>query len=178
MRSLHGYQVKLRHMAPPPIVKRPFNNLVLNLVIPTAGTETFYTPAAIGAGIIGQLGLAAADIGNINFKISEVHVYTMATASDSDRPAVSLNASSTIPSISDSSSGGTDVFYSIIKRLQDVGNLSEAARVGFHWPSHMADMPLSASQSFCVFAAAGNCANTTVRIHLRYSHNSDSAPVA
>eukprot|EP01084_Bolivina_argentea_P056818 103923_1 len=177
-RELHGYQVNLRHLAPPPVVKRPYYNLTLNLVIPTAATETFYRPSDIGGAIVGQFGLAAADIGLINFKVHQVDVYTSATASSTDRPAVSLQVSSTIPSISDAASGGTpDVFYSIIKRLQDVGNLSESARVGFHWPMQMADMPLSASQSFCLFAASGNCANTTVRVHLKWSFNSDSAPV-
>jgi len=177
-RDLHGYVVRLRHKAPPSIVKRPFYNLALDLVIPSASVETFFTPADIGGAIISQFNIAAADIGKINFKIQQVDVYTSATAASTDRPAVELQVSSTIPSISDRTSGSTtDIFYSIIKRTSDLGNLSESAATGFHWPLHMADMPLSASQTFCLFAASGNCANTTCRVHLLWSFNGDAAPI-
>merc|ERR1711990_670145 len=111
-------------------------------------------------------------------KVQQVGVSTSATAASTDRPAVSLQVSSTIPSVSDKTSGSTlDVFYSIIKRLSDLGNLSEAAATGFHWPMTMADMPLSSSQTFCLFAASGNCANTTVRVHVLWSFNGDAAPI-
>lgn len=177
-RELHGYVVRYRNKAPPPIVKRPYYNLTLDLVIPSASVETFYTPTDIGAAIIAQQGMAAADIGLINFKVQQVGVSTSATAASTDRPAVSLQVSSTIPSVSDKTSGSTlDVFYSIIKRLSDLGNLSEAAATGFHWPMTMADMPLSSSQTFCLFAASGNCANTTVRVHVLWSFNGEASPI-
>jgi len=177
-RDLHGYQVKLRHKAPPPIVRRPYYNLVLDLVIPAVSTETFYKPSDIGAAIISQLGFPASTIGVLNFKVQQVEVFTSATASSTDRPAVDLSVSSTIPSVSDRTSGGSlDIFYSIIKKLTDLGNLSESAATGFHWPMHMADMPLSSTQSFCLFSASGNCANTSVRVHVLWSSNGDAAPV-
>jgi hypothetical protein len=152
--------------------------LVLDLVISSASVETFYKPSDVAGAIIAQLGLPAAAIGVINFKIQRVDVYSSATAATADRPAVSLQVSSTVPSVSDSTSGSSaEVFYGIIKRLQDLGNLSESAKVSYAWPLHMADMPLSGSQSFCLFAASGNAANTTVRLHLQWSTNGDASPV-
>jgi hypothetical protein len=147
------------------------------MVIAGASVETFYQPSDIAGAIINQLGLPAATIGLINFKVQRVDVYSSATASSADRPACGLQVSSTIPSVSDSTAGTTEVFYGIIKRLQDLGNLSDSAKVGYVWPVHMADMPLSGSQSFCLFAASGNTANTTVRVHLQWSTNADASPV-
>jgi hypothetical protein len=158
---------------------RPYYPLVVDLVIGSASTETWYKPSDIAGSIISQLGLPAAAIGVLVFKVQRVDVYTSATASSTDRPAVSLQAASIIPSVSDStaSTGDVEVFYSVLKRCSDVGNLSESAKVGYAWPLAMADMPLSGSQSFNIFAAAGNAANTTVRVHLQWSTAGDMEPV-
>jgi hypothetical protein len=151
---------------------------VLDRVISNAATEVFYSPQSLVEALVTQLGLNAADKATINIRVSRVDAYCMPTGSSTDRPAVSMDVSSTNPSIGDPvTPGAAEVFYSIIKRLSDQGNLSDAAKVSYSWPRHMADMPLSSQSQFTLCAVSGNLVNTAVRFHLHWSTTDVAAPL-
>merc|ERR1711964_839658 len=96
-------------------------------------------------------------------KIQRVDAYCMPTGASTDRPAISMDCSSVTPALGDPQSpGAAEVFYGLLKRLQDQGNLSEAAKVSYTWPRHMADQPLSTQANFQLVTVAGNLANTCV----------------
>jgi hypothetical protein len=176
-RSLHGHKNELRQLAPPEITKRPWYPLVVNAVIASAGTETFYSPADIVNIMSSQLGLSNQTKTVVNIKLHRVDVWGMATATSTDRPAVALDVSSLVPGIGNPVGSTSEVFYGVIKKLTDEGNLSESAKVSYTWPAHMADVPLNSNVVFSVIAASGNVANITVRFHLLWSTSDVAAPV-
>jgi hypothetical protein len=177
-RSLHGHKNELRTVAPTEVTKRPWYPLVVNGVIAGAGLETFYTPADIVNILSNQLGLSAQTKTVVNVKIQRVDVWGMATAASSDRPAVSLDVSSLIPGIGDPvSTSVSEVFYGIMKRMSDQGNLSESAKLSYTWPAHMADIPFNSNVIFNVVAASGNVENITVRFHVLWSTSDIASPV-
>jgi len=174
---MHGHANNIRHMAPPPITRRPWYPLVADYVQGTAGVGVFFTPEEIVNIVANQLGLAAQDRAKINIKLQRVDVYAMPTGASTDRPAVTLDASSVTPSIGDPATpGAAEIFYGIMKKLSDQGNLSEAAKCSYTWPSHMADQPLSANSVFTVVGTSGNMANTLTRFHVLWSTTDVAAP--
>lgn len=177
-RSLHGHANKLSHLAPPQITKRPWYPLVLDTVISSAGTETFYSPKDLVEICVNQLGLVDQNKPIMNIKVQRVDAYVMPTGASTDRPALSMDVSSVTPGIGDPATpGNAEVFYGILKRLSDQGNLSEAAKVSYTWPRHMADIPLSSNAEFGLVAVAGNLANTAVRFHILWSTSDVAAPI-
>jgi hypothetical protein len=176
-RSLHGHKNELRGMAPSEVTKRPWYPLVVNTVIASAAVETFYSPADIVNILSAQLGLSSQTKTVVNVKIQRVDVWAMATGASSDRPAVSLDVSSLVPGIGDPVGSTSEIFYGIIKKLSDEGNLSESAKVSYTWPAHMADVPLNSNVVFTVVATSGNVPNVQVRFHLLWSTTDIAAPV-
>lgn len=175
-RQMHGHANNIRHVAPPQVTVRPWYPLVVDYVQPTAGVGVFFTPEEIINVLANQLGLAAQDKTKINIKLHRVDVYSMPTGSSTDRPAVTLDASSITPAIGDPATpGSAEIFYGIMKKLTDQGNLSDAAKCSYTWPTHMADLPLSAQSIFTVVATSGNMANTLTRFHVLWS-TTDVAP--
>jgi hypothetical protein len=176
-RTMHGHENRLNHVAPPQITTRPYYPLVVNSVIANAGLETYYSPTDVINALVAQLGLADQDKTKINIKLHRVDVYGIATASSTDRPAVSLGCSSLLPSIGDPSTpGAAEVFYGIIKKLSDQGNLSESAKVSYSWPAHMADLPMNHNVGFTLASVSGNVANTLVRFHVLWSSTDVAIP--
>jgi BRCT domain type II-containing protein len=150
---------------------------VVDFVIASAATETFYSPSDITNRLIDQLGLISQNKPVINVKVQRVDAYVMPTGASTDRPAVSMDVSSVTPGIGDPATpGAAEVFYGILKKLSDQGNLSDAAKVSYSWPRHMADLPLSSQANFQLVGVAGNLANTTVRFHLLWSTTDIGAP--
>lgn len=177
-RSMHGHANKLSHVAPPQISRRPWYPLVLDYVTPTAGTETFFSPSEIITILVSQLGLPSQATANMNIRLNRVDVYGMAVAGSTDRPSVSMDVSSLVPSLGDPATpGAAQIFYPILKKLADQGNLSESAKVSYTWPSHMADHPMSAQTEFTVVATSGNVANLLTRFHLHWSNTDSAAPI-
>jgi hypothetical protein len=177
-RQMHGHKNDLRHMAPPQVTRRPWYPLIVDYVKPEAGIEVFFTPSEIINILANQLGLPGQASSIINIKLQRVDVYAMSTATSTDRPAVQMDVSAVTPSIGDPATpGNAEVFYSVIKKLADQGNLSESAKVSYTWPSHMADQPLSSQSVFTVVQSSGNVTNTLTRFHLLWSSSDIATPV-
>lgn len=175
-REIHGHANNIRHVAPPQHVLRPWYPLIVEYVEATAGVAVNFAPPDIISALCVQLGLPTQATAAINIKLRRVDVYGMPTGASTDRPAVFLDASSVTPSLGDPATpGAAEVFYGILKKLQDQGNLSDAAKCSYTWPSHMADLPLSFNSNFQVVATSGNVANTLTRFHLLWS-TTDVAP--
>jgi len=175
-RDMHGHANNIRHVAPPQHVLRPWYPLIVEYIEANAGVSVMFTPADIIKTLCLQLALPSQASANINIKLRRVDVYAMPTGASSERPAVFLDASSITPSIGDPSTpGAAEIFYGILKKLTDQGNLSEAAKASYTWPSHMGDLPLSFSSLFQVVATSGNMANTLTRFHVLWS-TTDVAP--
>jgi len=117
--------------------------------------------------VLSQLGLTASQVVDLNVKLSRVDVWGIATASSTDRPAVAIDCASFLPTVS--TDGSKEFVYGILKRLTDQGNLSQAAKVSYSWPAHMADLPLSAKGDNPVCSVSGNVANVAVHLHLLWS---------
>lgn len=179
-RQLHGHSNRLAHVAPPSVTLRPYYPLVLDIVQASAATEVYHTPKSLISHLVNQLGMAEQDKASINIKISRVDAWVMATGVSTDRPAVNMNCSSLVPTVGDPTTptpSVNEVFYGVIKRQSDQGNVGESAMVSYTWPLHMADMPLNAHATFTVAGIAGNLANTAVRFHILWSMADQAAPI-
>lgn len=177
-RSLHGHANKLAWVSPPQITVRPWYPLVLDMVIPAANTDTYFTPNNLITALVNQLGLSAQDKTLITVKVNRVDAFTMATGGSTDRPAVSMDVSSVTPSIGDPQTpGNARVYYGLLKKLTDQGNLSDAAKVSYTWPRNMADIPLASDAEFSLISVAGNQPNTSLRVHILWTSAALANPV-
>jgi hypothetical protein len=177
-RSLHGHRNEIRHVSPPQVTRRPWYPLVVDYVKPESGVEVFFTPSEICNILANQLGLPSQASSVLNIKVSRVDCYAMAVGGSTDRPAVSLDCSSVVASIGDPATpGNAEVFYSILKKLRDQGNLSDAAKCSYTWPAHMADIPMSSQSVFTLVQSSGNMPNTLTRFHLLWSTSDIAAPL-
>jgi len=176
-RSIDGHANNMRWTNPPQVNSRPWYPLVLSLVTPSAGTEVFWTPSELINSLCSQLGLPSQASSIINIKIRRVDAFTMATGASTDRPAISMDVSSVTPSLGDPATpGNAEVFYGILKKLKDQGNLSDAAKVSYTWPRAMQQVPLSSQSVFSLVSTAGNQPNTNVRFHLLWSCTDIATP--
>jgi hypothetical protein len=161
---------------PPPFTLRPWYPMVVGTVIASAGVETFYTPLDIVNLLSEQFGLGNQSKAIANIRLQRVDVWATATATTADRPSVSLDVSSLVPSTGDPTTGAAPVFYSILKKTQDQGTLSESATVSYTWPDWMSELPLSSNTAFTAVGIAGNTANINVRFHLLWTLTDIAAP--
>jgi len=177
-RAMHGHKNNIRHVAPPQVTKRPWYPLVVDYVKPEAGIEVFFTPSELCNILVNQLGLPSQASSIVNIKVIRVDAYSMPTGSSTDRPSVSMDVASVTPSIGDPATpGSAEIFYGIMKKLADQGNLSDAAKVSYTWPSHMQDQPLSSQSVFSLVSSSGNQPNTLTRFHLLWSTSDIATPV-
>lgn len=175
-RELNGHRRMLAGPAPRDFKPRPFFPLTVNLVIPSASEETFFTNQDIIDAIVTQLGLNAGDKSAIVVKLQTVDAWAVPQASSTDRPAVAMEVSSLVPQVEDTTVAPVSIVYPILVTLRDVGNLSEAAKVGYKWPAAQALMPLGYQATHTVVAVAGNVANTTVRLQVMFGFGGESVP--
>jgi len=175
-REMHGHENNIRHVAPPQHTIRPWYPLIVEYIEANAGVAVMFSPKDIISTLVVQLGLPTQATSCINIKLRRVDVYAMPTGAAKDRPGVYLDVSSIIPSIGDPTNpGAAEVFYGILKKLTDQGNLGEAAKCSYTWPSHMADIPVSFNSVFQVVASSGNMPSTLTRFHVLWS-TTDVAP--
>jgi len=175
-RQLNGGRRNLTGPAPRDFKPRPFWDLTINLVIPNASEETYFTNQDIIAGIITQLGLNAGDKDAIVFKIHSIDAWAIPQAASTDRPAIAMEVSSLVPQVEDTTVAPVAISYPVLMNLRDVGNLSDAAKVGYAWPAAQAEMPLGNQANHTIVAVAGNVANTNVRVHLKFGFGGESVP--
>jgi len=175
-RELNGSKRTLAGPAPRDFRPRPFWPLTVNLTIPNASEETYFTNQDVIAAIITQLGLNAGDKDVIVFKIQSVEAWAVPDASSADRPAVAMEVSSLVPQVEDTTVAPVGIVYPILMNLKDIGNLSEAAKVGYNWPASQALMPLANQANHTIVAIAGNVENTTVRMHVKFGFGGESVP--
>lgn len=175
---MHGHGNRLSHTAPPPFAKRPFNNLILQIICPLAGTDYAYTVQDITEALQKQLGLQAQTNSKVLLKIRRVDYYATATSSTPDRPACFMQVSSFVPVVSDTATQGTPaVTYGLLYSQTDQGNLSDAAKLSYTLPSSMADIPLNQTSDFTVVEVSANAAFSELRIHLSWSTKDIATPV-
>ena len=178
MQSIRGHEVKLRGLAPPNYSLRPWNTLTVNHVIATAGEEQFFTNQDICNFIVSQLGLNAGDAETIVYKLRSIDAWATPTATSTDRPAISMDVSSAVGQIEDTSTAPIAIAYPIICTLRDTGSLSEAAKVGYKYGLVESDIVQSQLAKHTVVGIAGNTANVNVRFHLLWNTAGESVPPA
>jgi len=175
-REMHGHANNIRHVAPPQTSQRPWYPLLVDFIEPNAGVAVMFAPSDIITTLVNQLGLPTQASAAINIKLRRADVYAMPTGASTNRPSCNLDASSISPSLGDPATpGSAEVFYGIMKKLADTGNLSDAAKCSYTWPAAMAEIPMSFNSNFQVLATAGNVANVLTRFHVMWS-TTDVAP--
>lgn len=93
------------------------------------------------------------------------------------RPAVNADFSSLIPQCGDPTTPGVAIVaYPLIKRLEDLGGVSSAARVSYTWPKSMSDVPLNKNADFVIAEVASNMTEIDVRWHVQWSTSDVATP--
>lgn len=190
--QLHGHQNRLRHVVPPPVNRRPYNTITIDHVYgnPEPRQIQQFTPRDIYNYFIAQQGLAftfakldEADqdelASRFNFRLRRIDAYVMPTGGDVQRPSVFLDVASLIPQVSDevSPTAPRAVAYPLLKRIEDVGNLSNCAKVSYTYPLHMADTILNPIANFNFAAVSANVANVSMRFYIDWSFGDTSTPL-
>jgi hypothetical protein len=140
--------------------------------------EYGFSPEDICTYLVNQLGLSTQTLSRLNIRLKRVDLFCAPAGGATDRPSVSLVVSSTMPSIGDPATpGNAEVWYSVLKTIQDNGNLSEVAKASFTWPGAMADLPLSAQSKFTVVSAVANLPFASIRFHVDWNTTDVSPPV-
>lgn len=114
----------------------------------------------------------------MNIKIQRCDVWAVSKANSTVRPAVNADFSSFVPVCGDPETPGPAVVtYPLIKRLEDIGSVSSAARVSYTWPRSMSDIPLNQTANFVVVEVASNVTEIDIRWHLQFSTADISTPI-
>ena len=178
MQSLRGREQKLRGLAPPNYSLRPWNTLTVNHVIASPNEEEFITNQDICNFIVSQLGLNAGDAETIVYKLRSVDAWATPTATSTDRPAISMDVSSAVGQIDDTTTAPIAIAYPILATCRDTGSLSEAAKVGYKYGLVEAEIVQSQLTKHTVVGVAGNTANVNVRFHILWCTVGESVPPA
>jgi len=185
MRQMLGHTNPLSGLMSAPAVNlRPWFSIIVSHVLDAAGTAYSWSPKDIGTFLVTQLGLtnitgvdSAKIVSQINIKLKRVDLYAASGLAATDRPSCSLKLSSPIASIGDPTNpGAAEVFYPVIKSLEDVGTLSEAAKVSWTYGTSHQEMPLSTDSSFTIVEAAANVKFSTIRFHIMFNFGDDAPP--
>jgi len=153
--------------------------VVVQQTLLSDGTSIGLEVAAVAKALTSQLGLAANDNTIINVKIQRCDVWAVSKANSTVRPAVFCDYSSLVPACGDPTTpGNAIVAYPILKRLQDIGGVTSAAKVSYSWPKHMADIPLNQNANFVVIEVSSNMSEIDIRWHLQWSTADIATPVA
>jgi hypothetical protein len=174
---MHGHANRLRHFAPPGFARRPFNNLTVSHVVADAGSEQFINAADVVTFLKNQLGLQDQTKTLIVFKLHRIDYYGVPVGSSTDRPAISMQISSLIPTVGDPATPGNAVVsYGNLFDKSDLGSLQDCAKLSYTFPKAMADIPLGQTAPFNFLSCASNVPNSELRFHLSWSTISDATP--
>jgi len=144
--------------------------VVVQQTVLSSGTSISIQVASVVKALGAQLGLIANDNKIINVKIQRCDVWAVSKANSTVRPAVNCDFSAVIPVCGDPATpGNAVVVYPLMKRLEDIGGVTSAAKVSYTWPRHMQDIPLNQTANFNVVEVASNMGEIDIRWHLQWS---------
>jgi hypothetical protein len=144
--------------------------MVVQQTVLSTGTSIGIEVSSVVKAVGAQLGLVANDNKIINVKIQRCDVWAVSKANSTVRPSVNADFSSFVPSVGDfQTPGNAVVAYPLMKRLEDIGGVTSAARVSYSWPRHMADIPLNQTANFVLIDVASNMTEIDLRWHLQFS---------
>jgi len=176
--SLHGHPNRLRMQDPPQVNRRPFNNIVVQQTLVSDGTSLGISVSSLVKALTSQLGLVANDQTIMCIKLHRCDVWAISKANSTVRPSVNCDYSSLIPQVGDPTTpGNAIVAYPMLKRLEDIGGVSSAARVSYSWPKAMADQPLNLNADFILINVASNMTEIDIRWHLHWSTTDIQTPL-
>jgi hypothetical protein len=136
----------------------------------STGTSIGIEVSSVVKALANQLGLVANDNKIINVKIQRCDVWAVSKANSSVRPAVNADFSSFVPTVGDfQTPGNAVVAYPLMKRLEDIGGVTSAAKVSYSWPRSMSDIPLNQTANFVVVEVASNLTEIDIRWHVQFS---------
>lgn len=168
--SLHGHANRVRSLDPPATNRRPYFSVVVQQTIVSDGTSIGIEVSSVVKALGAQLGLVANDNKIINVKIQRCDVWAVSKANSTVRPAVNADFSSFVPVCGDyQTPGNAVVAYPLMKRLEDIGGVTSAAKVSYSWPRSMSDIPLNQTANFVVIEVASNMTEIDIRWHLQFS---------
>jgi len=163
---------------PPQVNRRPFNNIVVQQTLVSDGTSIGISVSSLVKALTSQLGLMANDQTIVCIKLHRCDVWAISKANSTVRPSVNCDYSSLIPQVGDPTSpGNAIVAYPMLKRLEDIGGVSSAARVSYSWPKAMADQPLNLNADFILINVASNMTEIDIRWHLHWSTTDIQTPL-
>lgn len=175
--EVHGHANNLRALDPPKVNRRPFYSIVVKQTLQSTGTSIGMQVSGIVKSLLGQLELAAQDATKITIKIKRCDCWAINKSNSTVRPAVNADYSSLVPQVADPTTpGNAIVAYPNIKRLEDLGSTTKAARVSYTWPLAMRDMPLNQNADFVVLETASNMTEIDVFWHIDWSTNDIASP--
>jgi hypothetical protein len=176
--ALHGHANNPRSPDPPKVNRRPYYTLVVQQTITGSGAAIAVQVSQLVKATLGQLGLATQDATLINIKLQRCDVWAVSRADSSVRPALNADFSSLIPTMGDPTTPtNAIVAYPKIKRLEDIGSVSNAARVSYTWPLSMRDIPLNQQSDFVLIETSSNLVETDIFWHIQWNTGDIASPV-
>jgi hypothetical protein len=151
--------------------------VVVQQTLISTGTSIGLQVSSLSKALASQLGLQAQTQTIINIKLIRCDVWAISKANSTVRPAVNADFSSLIPQVGDPTTPGVAIVaYPLIKRLEDLGGVSSAARVSYTWPKSMSDVPLNKNADFVIAEVASNMTEIDVRWHVQWSTSDVATP--
>jgi len=161
-------------------VERPYYPLVVQIDLPSPGVEYNFGCNDIVRYARAQLGLGSQ--ANLNVRLKRFKAWAYQYGPGTDRVAINADVSSLIPNVSDYASQASvnpEIFYPLLAKLKDFGNLESPAAIGYEWPMDQSLTPLGgvfSSGGFTVISVSANTANATLHLHVEWSSAGESAP--
>jgi hypothetical protein len=148
--------------------------------MPSAATDYLFGSNDIVSKVREQLGLGSQS--NLNVRLKRFKAWAYQYGPGTDRVAINADVSSLIPNVSDYASQASvnpEIFYPLVAKLQDFGNLESPAAIGYEWPMNQSLVPLGgvfSSGGFTILSISANTANATIHMHVEWSSAGESAP--
>lgn len=148
--------------------------------MPAASTDYLFGSNDIVAAVRTQLGFGPQSTLNVRLKRFKAWAYQYGP--DTDRVAINADVSSLVPNVSDYASQASvnpEIFYPLLAKLKDFGNLESPAAIGYEWPMSQSLMPLGgvfSSGGFTILSISANTPRATIHLHVEWSSAGESAP--
>jgi len=179
-RDLTGHKLRPNPAGPPQVIERPYYPLVVQIDMPAAATDYLFGSNDIVAAVRTQLGFGPQV--SLNVRLKRFKAWAYQYGPDTDRVAINADVSSLVPNVSDYASQASvnpEIFYPLLAKLKDFGNLESPACIGYEWPMNQSLIPLGgvfSSGGFTVLSASANTPRATIHLHVEWSSTGESAP--